>query len=111
MSKDIPTGLPQLADHYTGAVSPMPTALDLDPGKYLTDLSDFDITEAQKMELLQTLWSIMRAFVDLGFEVDICEQLLGESEKISGDALDSVDLSPSQALERRTNRTGKETSA
>ncbi|MGF7210841.1 hypothetical protein GGE65_005453 [Skermanella aerolata] len=111
MSKDIPTGLPELAEHYTSAVSPMPAALDLDPGKYLTDLADFDITEAQKIELLQTLWSIMRAFVDLGFEVDICEQLFGESEEISGDALDGVELSSSQALERPTNRDGKETSA
>ena len=44
--------------------------LALDTDKYLPELQDFDLTDEQKIELLQTLWSIMKAFVEVGFGVD-----------------------------------------
>ena len=44
--------------------------LPLDVKKYQSHLEDFDMTEEQKLELLETLWSIMAAFVDLGFGRD-----------------------------------------
>lgn len=47
-----------------------PGALPLDVEKYLPDLADDDISEAQKIEFLQTLWSIMSALVDLNWGVD-----------------------------------------
>lgn len=47
----------------------------LDPAAYMAELEDFDITEAQKVELLGILWSIMTSFVRLGFDVKICEQI------------------------------------
>lgn len=37
---------------------------------YLDDLAHLDISEAEKIEFLQTLWSIMATFVNLGFGVD-----------------------------------------
>lgn len=52
-----------------------PASLQLDPAKYRAEVDDFDITEAQKQELLLTLWSIMRSFVELGFSVDVCGAL------------------------------------
>jgi hypothetical protein len=42
----------------------------LDASKYLSELEDCELSEAQKVELLQTLWFIMATFVDWGFGVD-----------------------------------------
>lgn len=47
-----------------------------DIAKYAGELGDLDITEDQKRELLETLWSIMRSFVEMGFDVDICAALI-----------------------------------
>jgi len=37
---------------------------------YLAHLEHTNLSEAQKIELLQTLWSIMSTFVDLAFGTD-----------------------------------------
>lgn len=42
----------------------------------LAFLDDTNLSEAQKIELLQTLWSIMSAFVDLAFGTDPVQQAL-----------------------------------
>ena len=57
------------------AVSAGPVGMDADIAKYAGELDDLDITEGQKRELLETLWSIMRSFVEMGFNVDICAAL------------------------------------
>lgn len=57
------------------AVSAAPAAMDGDIAKYAGELDNLDITEDQKRELLETLWSIMRSFVEMGFNVDICAAL------------------------------------
>lgn len=51
--------------------------------EFLPELADLDLTEAQKIELLRTLWSIMYGFAELGFRVDICAYLavLAEDEQ------------------------------
>jgi hypothetical protein len=41
-----------------------------DPDKYLEHIADFDMTEAQKVAFLRTLWDIMATFVRLGFGVE-----------------------------------------
>ena len=41
-------------------------------------MDDYDLTEAQKIELLQNLWSIMKAFVDVGFSVDSIQTFFPE---------------------------------
>ena len=55
-----------------------PASLQFDPAKYRAEVDGFDITEEQKQELLLTLWSIMRSFVELGFTVDLCGALLND---------------------------------
>ena len=52
---------------------------DFDASRYLGDVADFDLTEAEKIELLRTLWSIMRACVELGFRMDVCGQVFGQA--------------------------------
>jgi hypothetical protein len=54
-------------------------ALPLDVKKYQSHLEDFDMTEEQKLELLETLWSIMAAFVDLGFGIDAVQYIFRDN--------------------------------
>ena len=44
--------------------------------EYLAFLDGSNLSDAQKIELLQTLWSIMSAFVDLAFGTDPVQQSL-----------------------------------
>lgn len=49
--------------------APPTSTLELDLAKYAALLGDTDLTEAEAAAMLSTLWSIMKAFVDLGFDV------------------------------------------
>ena len=42
----------------------------LDPEKYADDIREFDFTEDQAREFLETMWSIMMMLADLGLGVD-----------------------------------------
>jgi hypothetical protein len=44
--------------------------------EYLVYLDHTQLSEAQKFELLQNLWSIMSTFVDLAFGTDPVQQVL-----------------------------------
>lgn len=55
-----------------------PVSFQFDPARYRAELDAFDLTDAQKNEMLATLWSIMCGFVELGFSVDVCTALLGD---------------------------------
>ncbi len=46
------------------------SVLAFDADKYLEHVEDFQMTEAQKVEFLRTLWDIMSTFVRLGFGVE-----------------------------------------
>ena len=52
--------------------------LALDPARYWAELDSFDMDDARKHELLETLLSIMRLFVELGFAVDVGTRTLGQ---------------------------------
>ena len=39
---------------------------------------EFDLTEEQKLELLQTLWTIMQTMVDIGFGLDSTQMFLSK---------------------------------
>ncbi|MDP3332348.1 MAG: hypothetical protein Q8Q57_06935 [Methylotenera sp.] len=60
-----------------------------DPNKYLSYVDDPHLTDAQKTEFLQTLWTIMSSFVDLGFGVDSVMPILEQKALEAGeDALE-----------------------
>ncbi len=61
--KDLPTLIDKTPPQSVG---PLP----FDPAKYLNYIDDPHLTDAQKKAFLETLWTIMSAFVDLGFGVD-----------------------------------------
>ena len=60
-----------------------PFAVELDIEKYISQVEDFDLTDQQKREFLETLWAIMISFVDLGFGIspvqEVCGKLLENS--------------------------------
>ena len=69
------------------ADSGFPPQLKLKPEDYIDRLGAFDMSEAQKVELLQTLWNIMATLVDIGFGVDTVQYLLPDIfEKSSQDS-------------------------
>lgn len=49
---------------------PSASALPFDADKYLEHTEDFEMSEAQKLEFLRTLWDIMSTFMRLGFGVE-----------------------------------------
>ncbi|MEL6502836.1 MAG: hypothetical protein AAFQ10_00140 [Pseudomonadota bacterium] len=49
-------------------------ALTLDTALYERYLADADLTEGQKHEFLQSLWSLIVGFVDLGFGIHPLQQ-------------------------------------
>lgn len=91
MSKDDNVGLPARAEepeHYSD--SPAFSNSPMDVRKYLPELQAMDITEAQKIEFLETLCRIMSFFVEQGWTLKICEQLFGESDESPDEKPDDV---------------------
>lgn len=64
----------------------------LDHTKYAPMIEGFDISDAQGRELLEALWSIMCAMVEIGFTVDICAQIFPAQEIGSDAARSDVEL-------------------
>lgn len=89
----------------TGApteVNVAPDLFSLHLAEYLADLSDMDLSEAQKVELLQVLWSIMARFVQMGFSLDLCGQLVQRFNLMSmqtGDQIESQRAIPEEEAE------------
>ena len=77
-------------------MSDYPSALpQLNCDDYKEELAELKLNEAQAQELLQTLWNIMAAFVDLGWGVDGVQAVLPDLfENTSHDSkrlIDSID--------------------
>ncbi len=59
-------------------------ALSFNPAEFAAYVADFDLSEAQQRELLETVWTMMVGFVDLGFRIHPVQQVLPEDDvKIS----------------------------
>lgn len=72
---------------------PFDGAGEMDAEKYLSEIRDLEIGENEARELLNALWQIMCAFVELGIKVDICEQILAQTGASATDAEIPVELS------------------
>lgn len=95
MSKYDETGL-TLRKPATETLIPSPPELVAED--YLGDMDGMEMTEEQKREFLETLWSIMRAFAELGFEYDVCGQLFGEFNEAAGP--NDIDVESRPAIQR-----------
>lgn len=99
--------LPDLGEDQSGVPKAPAPALELKPAAYLSDLDGIDISEREKTELLETLWSIMRTFVELGFEAETCEQILACAGLIPEEESDGAIIPPSTSGEKPSDD-GKE---
>ena len=66
------------------------------PSDYLDELDGEDLTEAQKMELLETLFNIMKAFVDIGYDMEPVNKLIADFEKCASDSPDLINYKNSE---------------
>ncbi len=57
-----------------------PPTLTIDWEAYLPLFEDEDISETEKRELIEALWSIVVSFVDLGFGVHPVQQACGQDD-------------------------------
>lgn len=85
-------------------------ALELNPGRYMPHMEEFNISEEQKMEFLETLFNIMKTFVDLGFGLDSVQLLSPESwDGKDGKAYpDSVNMLENKDTKNNFSRAAKD---
>jgi len=76
-------------------------ALTMDWEEFAHHLEDSDLSDDQKREFIETLWSIVIAFVDLGFDVRsidddpaACGQVIENRIFLPADLIDSCADSP-----------------
>ena len=74
------------------------SALTIDWDLYEAMLEECECSDDQKRELIETLWSIVLTFVDLGFGIGSpalpCGQLVDDARLDEGDVLSSLTKSP-----------------
>lgn len=76
-----------IADVFNRPARPI-VGVDLE--KYKAFFDDPTLTEAQKEEFLQALWSIVVTFVELGFGVHPLQEVCGVEDDLSSDMLEEA---------------------
>ena len=71
------------APSFAASAAPVPALPAFDAAKYRDLVTQFELTEDQERALLETLWSIMAGFVELGFTTDVCSAVFEEPEIIA----------------------------
>ncbi|QAX31059.1 hypothetical protein [Leisingera sp. NJS204] len=86
-------------------------SLEIDTAKYQAYLDDPSLTNAQKEEIMQALWSIIVAFVDLGFGVHPAQEVCGKHQQeldVQGNK-DSNESKPVKTLSKKFERASDDT--
>lgn len=55
--------------------------LTVDTDKYRAMLEDTDLTDDEKRQVLESLWTIIVSFVELGFHVHPLQEVCGQDER------------------------------
>ncbi|MBB4124091.1 hypothetical protein [Martelella radicis] len=63
---------------FNGAARP---TVQVDVGLYQSYLDNTNMSQAQKEEFLQAMWSIILGFVDLGWEVHPVQEACGQNDE------------------------------
>ncbi|MDJ0922253.1 MAG: hypothetical protein QNI84_14085 [Henriciella sp.] len=64
----------------TGVLNNKSARIEFSLEKYRPYLEDAELSETQKLELLQALWLIITSFVDLGFQIHPVQQACGQHQ-------------------------------
>lgn len=86
-------------------------SLEIDTAKYQAYLDDPSLTDAQKEEIMKALWSIIVAFVDLGFGVHPAQEVCGKPQQVldvQGNK-DSNESKPVDTLSKEFERASDDT--
>lgn len=79
MSEDVKSSRDDLE---AGAHEEAPaSSVRFDAERYLPMTEDFDLTEAEKREFLETLWNLLVTLADLGLGLDPVQMLLGTNSE------------------------------
>ncbi|MCV6577165.1 MAG: hypothetical protein OIF58_15685 [Cohaesibacter sp.] len=86
-----------------------PPSLNIDLGAYGEFLEDSDLSDEQKLEFIQTLWSLVVNFVDLGLGChplqQACEQIAEKPPILPDDLVSSImDLSENQQKQEQAEQ-------
>ncbi len=84
------------------------TALSIDWELYGTYLEDSDLSEAQKREFIETLWSIVVSFVDLGFGIHPLQQALPDGCEQLPDLIEILASDPGHVISSKNQLTKTE---
>ena len=78
-SKDKRDDFEKAVEETGTLVSTVPArVLQVDVGKYQRYLDHANLSEAQKKEVIEALWSIMVSFVELGFGIHPMQEVCGD---------------------------------
>jgi len=66
------------------------------PSDYLDELDGEDLTEAQKIELLETLFNIMKSFVEIGYGMEPVNKLIADFEKCASESPNVIECKDSE---------------
>lgn len=96
-------GTENLADNFDASARPIVT---VDVEKYQSWLDGSDFSDAQKEEFMQSLWSMVVSFVELGFGVHPLQEICGQ-DSFDGTVRPKQDFdqvkSGSQDTKKRSN--------
>jgi hypothetical protein len=84
---------PRISDEQVQPFSVEFSAADAE--RYKPLLEGSDISEEQAFEFLSIMWSIMARFVEMGFSLEPCGQLLDDFEKAGSSEQGGVEFGPS----------------
>lgn len=65
--------------------APQHSILTVDVERYQEYLDDTDMTDAQKAEFLQAVWSMVVTFVEMGFGVHPVQEVCGKDRQIEAE--------------------------
>jgi len=87
--------------------SSLTSILTVDAERYQAFLDGSNMTDAEKEEILQALWSIIMSFVELGFEVRPLEEVCGKDPQLGGEgAKDAFNAVSSEEPDNHDNNKG-----
>jgi hypothetical protein len=105
-STPLPASAPVIGDGEPTAQEPVYKPLSFDPHEFMQFVVDHDLAEAEAIALLEEIWKIVVAFIDLGFGVMLPLDKSDSSDKnFVLPALALVDLSLSSSGQQ-SNATG-----
>lgn len=73
-----PSNIPDLSKAFEDTFKKPPNSVEIDFDRYQAILDDPDLSQDQQKQVIMALWSIITAFVQLGFGVHPVQQACGQ---------------------------------